>query len=97
MGRISCHLSQDKTTGIRQVIGQKRGEGTHPVIFLKAKQTGSGKGASCHFSQDGLLARSRDGGCHPVVSLEVRKTGRGWGAGILSSFSRCGYMQAGDS
>jgi hypothetical protein len=39
-------------TGIRQVIGQKRGEGRHTAIFLKAKQTRSGKGATCHLSQD---------------------------------------------
>jgi hypothetical protein len=63
MGRISCHVSQGKAIGIRQVIGQKRGEETHPAIFLKARQTGSG--------------RSGDGGM-PSCRLSLGEEDRQW-------------------
>jgi hypothetical protein len=72
MGRI-CHLSQGKATCIRQVIGQKRGEGTHHGIFLKAKQTDSGRGRPVIFLKMRLASKVR------------RRGGRG---AILSSLSR---------
>jgi hypothetical protein len=73
MGRISCHLSQGRATWIRQVIG---GERTDPAIFLKAKQTGSGRGRGVIFLKMRLASKVRRRGV-AILSFQVRKTGNG--------------------